>query len=230
MGSNGDTKGPDEVPITMWQQLKHATATSGAFDATDLVVVWGGGNDVVAPYAKGPHTKEFLTGHGLTPEMVAEANRSAVAAAKSEAALVRQILAAGAKKVVVLDLIDLSFVPFAPGMSRNGLELAGRLTSTYNQTLWATMPTDPAVLAIKASTLFDQMVSDPDKYGYRETLIDACNNAGFACSPDHYVTPDAAEHYMFAGWGHFTAKTRTLIAQEVQRQIRTKWPAVGPSS
>jgi hypothetical protein len=65
---------------------------------------------------------------------------------------------------------------------------------------------------------------EPGNYGFQVVDGHACTNAGFSCSPEAWVTPDADRTYAFAGHGHFTAATRGLIADLVHDAAADAWP------
>jgi phospholipase/lecithinase/hemolysin len=109
-------------------------------------------------------------------------------------------------------------------MNRAGLDLASHLTVPFNRTLRASLPADDRVLLVDAASFFDRMVADPSGYGFTNVIEDGCNNGSHFCAPEHYTTPNAANEYMFAGWGHLTAKTRQILAAEVKRQVLARWP------
>lgn len=217
----------DIIPLSLTRQFDLFLAEHKKFAPNQLAIVWGGGNDIVEPFLdenSAQAAKKLRTGQGLVEANIRHAETIGINAAEAEAELVRRILDAGARRVVVLNIIDLGLIPFSKGMNRNGLDIASKLTTVYNTRLKSALPADDRLLLLDIAGEFDMMIASPDEYGYSQILEDACNDASYACGPEHYTTPDAAQRYMFAGWGHFTAHTREMIAKYVERRILEKWP------
>jgi outer membrane lipase/esterase len=217
----------DALPWSLPVQLEHFLAANHRFDADELVIVWAGGNDLVAPFStrdNHPSGYAFSTGQ-LTAAMRQTALTDADETVAAQIAFVKSLLNHGARHVAVLDLIDLSITPFQNGLTPKGLAFAGELSSRFNAKLTSGLPVNPRILPVHLSQLFSNLLADPAKYGYSEVIPDACNNASYMCASDHFMVPSADQTFMFAGWGHFTAHTRQVIADEVYREVTARWPA-----
>ena len=214
-----------DTPKPMTAQLDTYLAEHDGFSPDQLVTVWAGGNDVLT-YLSGLDDEDqaarFVVGD-LTGEEIEQATDEVVEVARREADLVADILDAGAERVAVLDMIDLGITAEGPGIEAGGNALAGALTVTFNLALQQALPDDPRVQLVRMSTLWEEVEADPAAHGFTVVDGDACTNADFSCGPDAWVTADADRTYAFAGYGHFTAATRELIAETVHRQVEEAW-------
>ncbi|MGY1685028.1 SGNH/GDSL hydrolase family protein [Geodermatophilus sp. SYSU D00867] len=217
------TDDPDGTPRPMTAQLEAFLDEHGSFDSHQLVTVWAGGNDILTHLAGDEEQAARFVVGDLTGEEIEQATDEVVAVARREADLVADVLAAGAKRVAVLNMIDLGITAEGPGIQAGGNALAGALTTTFNLALADALPEDRRVRLVDVAGLFADVEASPAEYGFEVVDGDACTNAGFSCGPDAWVTPDADRTYAFAGYGHFTAATRELIAGFVHDEAAAAW-------
>lgn len=71
--------------------------------------------------------------------------------------------------------------------------------------------------------LFTAVAAHPGDYGFTVVDGDACTNDGARCGSDDWKSPDAERTYAFAGYGHFTAATRELVADFVHDEAGRAW-------
>jgi phospholipase/lecithinase/hemolysin len=76
---------------------------------------------------------------------------------------------------------------------------------------------------VDVAGLFAAVEADPAAYGFEVVDGDACTNGDAYCGSEARVSPDAERTYAFAGYGHFTAATRELIAGLVHDEALKTW-------
>jgi outer membrane lipase/esterase len=219
------TDDPGDTPRAVTAQLAAFLDERGSFEPDQLITVWAGGNDILAELAGAgdeDRATRFATGE-LTGTELAQAALDVVDAAHREAALVADMLDAGARRVAVLNVIDQGITAQGPGIEAGGNALAGALTTTFNRALAEALPDDARVHMVDVAGLFAAVEADPAAYGYEVVDGDACTNGDAYCGSDAWVTPDAARTYAFAGYGHFTTATRELIAGLVHDEAAKTW-------
>jgi phospholipase/lecithinase/hemolysin len=181
------------------------------FRAQDVVLVWAGANDIFR--------------HALfAPAPTAEAGESQVRdAARSLAAEVRRIVAAGQPRVVVLTIDDYGETPSA----RNGSnrEKLSRWSNAFNADLTAGLQGTPVRL-VDTNRLLREVRNDPARFKLQQGLAPACalntlpqRSVAF-CSAETLVAPDAHLTHLYADGVHLTTAGHRLVAQEALRAIR----------
>lgn len=219
------TDDPGDTPKTATAQLAAFLDEYGSFESDQLVTVWAGANDVLAGLAgtgDDDQATRFPAGE-LTGSELAKAAVDVADAAHREAALVDHMLDAGAGRVVVLNVIDQGITAQGPGIAPGGNALAGEITTTFNMALAEALPGDSRVHLVDVFGLFASVEADPGSYGFDVVDGDACTNGQAACGSDDWASPDADRTYAFAGYGHFTAATRELIADLVHDEAVKAW-------
>jgi outer membrane lipase/esterase len=219
------TADPDDVPRPLTAQLAAFLHQHGRFAPGQMVTVWAGANDILAALrgdGDADRAHRFATGR-LTPAEMAQAAVAVRAAARREAALVSDMLAASARWVAVLTVIGQGITAQAPGIQAGGDAEADLLTTTYNRSLAAALPHDPRVRLVDVAGLFADVRVHPAAYGYTVVDGDACTNGGPRCDPGDWKTPDADRTFAFAAYGHFTTATRQLVAGFVHDQAGEAW-------
>ena len=181
------------------------------FRAHDVVLVWAGAND--------------LFRHAVfAPAPTAEAGEVHVRqAARSLAAEVRRIVAAGQPRVVVLTIDDYGETPSA----RNGpnREKLSRWSNAFNADLIAGLQGAPIVL-VDANRLLREIRNEPERFKLQQGLAPACalstlpqRSVAF-CSIETLVAPDAHLTHLYADGVHLTTAGHRLVAQEALRALR----------
>lgn len=181
------------------------------FRAQDVVLVWAGANDIFR--------------HALfAPAPTAEAGEAYVRdAARSLAAEVRRIVAAGQPRVVVLTIDDYGETPSA----RNGpnREKLSRWSNAFNADLIAGLLGAPVQL-VDANRLLREIRNEPVRFNLQQGLAPACalstlpqRSVAF-CSTETLVAPDAHLTHLYADGVHLTTAGHRLVAQEALRAIR----------
>jgi phospholipase/lecithinase/hemolysin len=116
---------------------------------------------------------------------------------------------------------------FAAG-ERTGSELAkaavGVADAAHREAaLVADMLDADARRVLLVAGLFVDVEARPDAYGFEVVDGDVCTNGHAGCGSDDRASPDADPTYAFAGYGHFTAATRELIAAVAHDEAVNTW-------
>jgi|GEM_PF-4570362 len=235
------------VPVAT--QVDRAIA-KGAFQATDLVVLWGGANDVFFN-ATAAQTEIATTSAALgRPMTTAETTAliqgkygpEMVQAGLDMLAQVRRVQAAGAKRVVVMTIPNAALTPFgvAGGASAQGLLTA--LAGAYNDTIKREFATpENGVLLFDAGGLAATWYGNPGSVGIVNTQAPVCNvpaslgssssfcfitaaPAGSAQNPFARVLPAGVtgDNSMFADGVHPSLKMHGLFANALYDALKAK--------
>lgn len=183
----GKTAGFLTVPLAT--QIANHLARFGSFKSTDLIVVFGGNNDVFvqattltakatqiqADAAAGKITVDQANGLLLNAQL--EAQGELKKAALELAGYVKtQILANGGKYVAVWNLPDSAQTPFGASLSAQGRQTLSELVDIFN--LWLREGlTDQPVQLVDANTSFKDAYANPAKYGFVNGTVPACDAA-----------------------------------------------------
>jgi outer membrane lipase/esterase len=138
------------------------------------------------------------------------------------AALIKtQVLAKGAKYVVVMNLPDVAAAPTGMAESASARTLINGMVSAFNIALKAGLDgTDASVVHIDAFTATGHQIRNPSLYGYTNTTIAACGpNAlgltSLGCNGSNVLAGTDISHYMFADDTHPTPYAHSLVAKLV---------------
>ncbi len=221
------------VPITT-QLSTHLAKNGGTYNPNDLVTVMGGGNDVfmnlngVSAAALGG---AGAVGGAITAgwdASVQAAVTSMGAAGAQLAALVKsQILAKGARYVVVVNLPDVSQSPFGLSQSAETRALIGQMVTTFNAQL-ASGLAGSGVLLVDAYTQGRAQAASPAAYGLTNVTTPACSatspanpllGSSLACTAASLIAGDTSG-YLFADTVHPTPLGHQLIANQVTAQMQ----------
>ena len=175
-------------------QINGFVAAGGKFNASDVVTLWGGANDLfqnVAIAAATPATATTVFG------------ATATTAASNTAKEVQQLATLGARTIVVLGLPDFSRLPLFAGGPAS--QLAGFGSATFNtallQGLGAVAAANPGanIVSIDTTTAFNAVIANPGQFGITNTTVPciAVGNCGSALFYDT-VHPTAVGHQIVA--------------------------------
>jgi outer membrane lipase/esterase len=230
------------VPVTA-QMAAHLARIGGAYSGTELVTVMAGGNDVfmnvngIGAAAGGGATAVgaaiaagwSTTVQGQVAAGGAAATNAAVAAALAGmaqagaelAGLVKtQVLAKGAKFVLVVNLPDVSETPFALAVDAQTRGLVNTLTTTFNGQLQAGLAGTPVVL-VDAYTQGRDQFANPGSYSLTNVTTPACSTtspanplagSSLGCTAASTVAGDTSR-FLFADTVHPTPYGYQLLAQ-----------------
>ncbi|MBL8275716.1 MAG: esterase [Pelomonas sp.] len=169
-----------------------AQVAAGGFRDKDIVTMMVGVNDILELYGRYDGSNEAA--------LLAEAN-----ARGDRAALIANRLVALGAKVVVSNIPDLGFTPYAlkqnaanPGSDRSGL--LSRLSSGFNERLGVSLLIDGRYVALVQT---DQRVlvmnRSPVSFGLANTTDAVCTTPPPDCTTNTVVTDAVANTYLWAG-------------------------------
>ena len=233
------------------QMATHLANVGGSYSGSEVVTVMTGGNDlfmhlggIASAAAGGPPAIAAAVAAGWSPEVqstVARGGEAAAAAAVSAATtgmaqagaelatlIKEQVLAKGARYVVVLNLPDVSQSPFGMSVDAQSRGLIAGLVMTFNAQLQAGLAGTP-VLLLDAFALSQDHKAHPAKYGITNTTTPACSTtspanplqgSSLACTAASTVAPDTSG-YLYADDVHPTPLGHQLYARFVIDQMRS---------
>ncbi|MDB5871075.1 MAG: hypothetical protein JWQ07_517 [Ramlibacter sp.] len=237
------------VPIAT-QMSTHLAKVGGAYSGHELVTVMGGGNDIfmnlngVAGAAAGGATAvgaAVAAGWASDVQAAVAAGGQAATGAAANAAVTAmgqagaelagliktQVLAKGAKYVVVVNLPDVSQTPFAQtSLDATTRGLLNTMVTTFNSQLQAGL-SGSAALYVDAYTQGHDQYANPGKYGITNETTPACSatstanplaGSSIACTTASTIPGDTSG-YAFADSVHPTPLGYQLLAQYVIAQM-----------
>jgi phospholipase/lecithinase/hemolysin len=219
------------LPPPVTAQIDAYLAAHERFHRRQLVTIWAGSNDLFAylgGFSSGAARDQFCTGTH-TPAQLNTIAPQVASVAERQVEVVREVLDHGGKHVVLLDMVDMSLTANDPCVNADATAIIGVFTKLLNLATRAELAAsglanDRRVAFVPISELFNDIAARPADYGFEVVDGNACTTSDYACEPDAWVTPNADRTYVFAGWGHFTAHTRELIADRVYQVARAAWP------
>lgn len=189
--------GPMNPPVpAMTDQLTQILAASGGrLDPDALYAVWGGANDLFAV------TQDINAGPAIIQQSI-----------MGQAGIIQSLHEQGAQYIMLADIPDLGQTPEFAGSPMTSA-IASDLTKTYNQGLAAALENSPAnIIPLNISGLLNEVMQDPQAYGFTNVTDMACTVASLLCGPDQLVLPDAAQTYLYADGVHPTSGAHAAIA------------------
>jgi len=214
---------PEGKPISARRQFRHFLRQHRGFTADQLVTLFIGTNDVAYDYDPNISpslAKGLRENRSPTPEVMEAEMRRVEAAAEDTAALARDILEAGARRLVVLELFDLGEFPWFQTPAAQTTMTA--LTKAFNRRLLAATPKDPAhVLVIDTEAFVDDLIAHAAIYGFKHGAHeDACGSPDHDyCYPETQASPDADQTYLFGAGEHLTTRAHQFLADFVIKQV-----------
>ena len=177
------------LTVPMITQVANHLAAFGSFKASDLVLVWGGNNDVFTQFGAFSAAATAIQINAAAGKITAdEANKQLYdaqsaaqngvkTAALELAALVKaQILAKGGKYVAVFNLPDSSLTPFGSTLPANAKSVLTTLVDTFN--LWLREGlTDLPVQWVDQNAPGKDVYANPAKYGLTNNTVPTCDAA-----------------------------------------------------
>ncbi len=187
------------IPSLATQVNTYLASTGGRADAGALYTVWGGANDLFAVAGGAP------------------AQATITAAVTSQIGIVGTLQAAGARYVLVPTVPDLGVTPSFRAQGAVAAATATQLSTTYNAALFGGLnAAGLRVIPLDTFTLLREVVANPAPYGFTNVTGTACQPqitaSSLTCSPATYVTPDAADTYVFADGVHPSSRAHQIVA------------------
>jgi phospholipase/lecithinase/hemolysin len=164
---------------------------------------------------------DFAAANG--PKLVAELG---TAGAQMAALVKNEIVAKGAKYVVVANLPDVASTPATKSQSADIQALTAAMVNAFNSQLKTGLGSDDRILYVDLYTISNDQVKNPAPYGLTNTTTPACGRnalgtTSLACTNANTVAGDVS-HYMFADEIHPTPFENNLIARYVLKEMAVK--------
>lgn len=205
------TNGITTTPILT--QIDRMLASTSSFADNDLVMLWGGANDLLTQAT-------LVSGGTITPD--AAAANMATAATQLKAGIDR-LTAAGAKNIIVLTIPDVTATPYGASLgganSSAGLLLRS-LQSAFNTTLSSGLSSSRAIV-FDSSRLLGAIIANPTAYGFNApnaATAKACTGSSLTCLQGVNTVGDASQ-YIFADDIHPTATAHQILSQALMGTI-----------
>jgi outer membrane lipase/esterase len=214
---------PEGVPISAVVQLKHFLAQHQSFAPDDLVTLFIGTNDAVYHYDPmiDPDLAARVRSGVPVPADVLNAERVRVEiAADAVANTATNMLAHGARRVLVFKLFDLGATPWVHTAASRAF--ATEMTQVFNHRLIERLPSDTKrLLVIDTAGFIDDLLRHAASYGFTHGANeDACQKEDQDfCFPETLKTPDADRTFIFAASEHLTTHANELLALYVLKQL-----------
>ncbi len=232
------------------QMANHLTNVGGSYSGKELVTVFAGGNDVflnlngVSSAAAGgagavgaaqfagwsPAVQSAVAAGGAAAvNAAAQAAVAGMAQAATElvAAINTQVLAKGAKYVVVLNVPDVSTTPFGAALDASSKGLIVNMTTAFNNTLSQGLAGKPGIVMVDANTQGRDQVANPAAYALSNVTTAACSKtspanplggSSLTCTASSLVPGDTSK-YLFSDDVHLTPYGYQLLAQFVTKNL-----------
>ncbi len=185
-------------------QVDRLLADTPSFGANDLIILWGGANDVFAQAGA-------VGGALITP---ATAVTNVAQAATELADQVTRVKAAGALNVIVVTVPDIGATPFGLSSSAPARGLQTALSDAFNAQL-ATALAGNAVI-VDLQKLLGAVQADPARYGFtapNAATVPACpGGSSLQCVQGLNALADS-EQRVFADGVHPTTASHALFGQ-----------------
>ncbi|KMK68383.1 autotransporter domain-containing protein [Puniceibacterium sp. IMCC21224] len=198
---NDLTIGITTLPIA--QQVDQLLTDNPSFGDNDLVILWGGANDVFA--------QSGAVGAGLITPTDAVVNMTQ--AATEMVAQIDRVRAAGAETIIVVTAPDIGSTPF--GLS-SGAAAAGLLTGlsdAFNTQLIAGIGSSAVI--VDSQKLLSRVQADPVLYGFTAVdaaTVPACIGQSLSCIQGLSASIDS-ETRIFADGVHPTTAAHLIFGQ-----------------
>ena len=208
--------------LPMTTQVDRLLAEHPTLGANDLILLWGGANDVFVQAGA-------VGAAAATP---AQAGAALAQAATELVAQVDRLRAAGAENIVVVTVPDIGTTPFGLSLGAQGAALQTGLVNAFNSQLVASI--DGKAVIVDAEQLLSAIRSDPLKYGFtapNAATVPACPDTALTCLQGINASADSEER-LFADGVHPTTASHALLGEAAFAglQAATQRGAIGVAS
>lgn len=221
IGNAAMSGGGFALTVPVGTQIQNFLAAhGGSFSGNDIVLVMAGANDV------------FFQAGSVRASYPPASAVAAVQTAATELAndVKSQIIANGAKYVVMANIPDISVTPYGVSLGAN-VSLIDTLVTAFNAQLKTDLPDNANVLNVDAYSASKDEVANPARYNLINVTTPACNltapaNPGASslfCNAGNLNTGVlATDHYLFADTVHPTPYGHLLFATYVLQAMTNK--------
>lgn len=212
------------VPIVT-QIANHLSVVNNAFSGRELITVMAGGNDIFMNLGILQATVEG--GGDATTAAGAAVTAMGTAGAQLAGYIRTELLANGAKYVVVVNLPDVAGTPFGSSLDDTTKALTDMMVQTFNAQLRAGLAGSTGVLQIDAYTASKDETANPSQYNLSNVSAPACNltkpspnalGSSLVCNANNLIVGDTSR-YLFADSVHLTPYGYKLLAQLVTKEM-----------
>ena len=197
----------------------------GKFKNKDVVFVQAGGNDVTSQVAQLLATLQVTAPADIPATIQSAVTSVGLAGAQLGGLVNTQILAKGARKVVVVNLGDVSVTPTGSIFTVQQKAILNGMVVGFNGALAQTLAAGIAsgnVILIDAYTILNSWVAAPASFGFTSASIPACNNAATGNNALFCTTatvlPNSA-NFVFADAAHLTPYANSVFASAVIQKL-----------
>lgn len=210
----GENSGASTLPVK--DQVTAHLTQKGGFNASDLVFVWVGTNDIFRPV-------------GVAP-VAAEVGLAQVQKAADDLGVqITRMKAGGAQKIAVLNIDDWGKAPIVAGSSA-AQAYATALSTAFNARLAANLNGMAGVTLVDIQALFADLRSHPSKYGLTNLTTPACqpraetSSYSALCTADTLVAAGANKNSLYADTVHYTDTANRIISDHVLATVAPIFP------
>jgi outer membrane lipase/esterase len=233
LGGSNAILGQLTVPVVT-QISNHLGVVGGSFSGKELIAVMAGGNDGIIAAETYVGTLQAVTaGAGAAaaaaaaPTYAAAGVASMTTAGTDLANLIKtELLAKGAKYVVVVNMPNLGVTPYA---SAEEAKIAGsrvvidNFSKAFNTALQTGLSGASNVRIVDAYSVITDQVTNPGQYALTNVTSPACGanalgTTSLVCTGTNVVAGDVS-HYLFADAVHGTPFAYQLLAQLVSKEL-----------
>ncbi|MFM2400334.1 MAG: hypothetical protein RL341_2491 [Pseudomonadota bacterium] len=221
LGGGNAVLGQLTVPV-ITQMQNHLAAVGGTYTGNEIVFTLAGGNDVFLNLGA-------VAAGGATPTQAVTA--MGVAGAELAGYIKALVLGRGAKRVVAVNLPDVSKTPFGYSFDAQTQGLILLMSTTFNDQLKAGLAgTEANVLLVDAFTVSQAQAANPAQYGLTNVTIPACDlspaknplGSSLVCTSNNLIAGGPVDKYQFADGVHPTPYGYQLLAQLVSSEMAKK--------
>jgi outer membrane lipase/esterase len=203
--------------LTISEQVD-AFLASNSVSENDMVVLDAGISDLV-------FQAQALKAGSITD---AQLQSNLEAAATSFARLARRLADAGAKRIVVTGVIDISNSPFAKALGlTDALKSAlQRASASYNNKLiieLSGLQLEGKVLYPAIDSQFAAILASPSTYGLTNVVDAVCTTPATACTPSTIVAGASYNSYLYADDRYLTPSAQRSLGNFVASFLKSRW-------
>ncbi|GAA5176342.1 autotransporter domain-containing protein [Niveibacterium umoris] len=187
---------------SMVQQLdRYLGDHGGKADSRTLYTVWGGNNDIFYAVTTFGTDANSITNYVLSTTT-------------EQTAMIKKLLNAGAKYVLVPNLPDIGATPLGASVGPTNAALLTSLSDNYNKVLFGRIAAAGLnVIPLDTFNLLREVRAHGASFGLTNTTDRACGAvSSSSCFPANYVTPNADKTYAFADDVHPTTAAHVILA------------------